>query len=58
MDAARSRVAGGSGLGLAIVHAIVAVHGGRVEVVQTPGGGATFRVHLPAAAADPSALTN
>ena len=58
VDAARSRVAGGSGLGLAIVHAIVAVHGGRVDVAPTPGGGATFRVHLPAAAADPSALTH
>ncbi|MEJ7726633.1 MAG: ATP-binding protein [Actinomycetes bacterium] len=58
VDAARSRVAGGSGLGLAIVHAIVAVHGGRVEVVRTPGGGATFRVHLPAAAADPSPRTH
>ena len=49
VDAARSRVAGGSGLGLAIVHAIVVAHGGRVEVATTPGGGATFRVHLPVA---------
>ena len=49
VDAARSRVAGGSGLGLAIVHAMVVAHGGRVEVATTPGGGATFRVHLPAA---------
>lgn len=50
LDAARSRVAGGSGLGLAIVHAIVTAHGGRVEVATTPGGGATFRLRLPAAA--------
>jgi len=49
VDVARSRVAGGNGLGLAIVHAIVVAHGGRVEVAATPGGGATFRVHLPAA---------
>jgi two-component system OmpR family sensor kinase len=48
VDAARSRAAGGSGLGLAIVHAIVSAHGGHVEVVPTPGGGATFRVVLPA----------
>jgi two-component system OmpR family sensor kinase len=54
-DAARSRVAGGSGLGLAIVHAIVLAHGGRVEVLPTPGGGATFRVRLPVVAPIPPA---
>jgi two-component system OmpR family sensor kinase len=51
-DAARSRRAGGAtgtGLGLAIVAALVAAHHGSVEVVETPGGGATFRVRLPLA---------
>lgn len=47
VDKARSRARGGSGLGLAIVAAIVAQHEGRVTVIETPGGGATFRVELP-----------
>ena len=32
---------------IAIVSAIVAAHQGEVEVIETPGGGATFRVYLP-----------
>ncbi|WP_066518245.1 sensor histidine kinase [Curtobacterium ammoniigenes] len=46
-DTSRARDTGGSGLGLAIVSGIVAAHRGRVEVIDTPGGGATFRVWLP-----------
>ncbi|SBV29851.1 two-component system, OmpR family, sensor kinase [Micromonospora krabiensis] len=49
-DAARTRRAGGNtgtGLGLAIVAALVSAHHGTVEVAETPGGGATFRVRLP-----------
>ncbi|MGC5288033.1 sensor histidine kinase [Micromonospora sp. DT231] len=49
-DAARTRRADGNtgtGLGLAIVAALVAAHHGSVEVAETPGGGATFRVRLP-----------
>ena len=48
-DADRSRGSGGSGLGLSIVAAIVTAHAGAVTVSDTPGGGATFTVRLPAA---------
>jgi two-component system OmpR family sensor kinase len=46
-DTSRTRETGGSGLGLAIVAGIVAKHDGHVEVLETPGGGATFRVSIP-----------
>lgn len=45
-DKARSRASGGSGLGLAIVRAVVAAHGGVVELDSRPGRTA-FRVLLP-----------
>jgi two-component system OmpR family sensor kinase len=48
-DSARTRVTGGSGLGLSIVAALVVAHEGKVTVTDTPGGGATFTVHLPLA---------
>lgn len=50
LDASRHRGTGGTGLGLSIVAAVVQLHGGRVEVLDTPGGGATFRVLLPSGA--------
>lgn len=48
LDASRSRGrGGGAGLGLSIVQGVVDAHGGDVHVLDTPGGGATFRVRLP-----------
>ncbi len=37
----------GSGLGMSIVKEIAALHGGSVELDDTPGGGLSVRVHLP-----------
>ncbi len=53
-DPGRSRDQGGSGLGLSIVDAVVTAHGGRIRVDETPGGGATFRIELPAIASAPT----
>src|SRR6516165_7180946 len=54
-------VGSGTGIGLSICHAFVSAHGGSIEIGETPGGGATFKIRLPveavAAAADPAAPT-
>ena len=50
-DTSRNRETGGSGLGLAIVLGIVAAHEGTVQMLQTPGGGATVHIELPPAPA-------
>lgn len=44
-----TRSRGGTGLGLSIVKDLVEAMNGRVEVSDTPGGGATFTVRLPCA---------
>ncbi|MFT4220719.1 MAG: HAMP domain-containing sensor histidine kinase [Microbacterium sp.] len=48
-DTSRTRETGGSGLGLSIVASIVEALHGSVDVLDTPGGGATFRVSFPLA---------
>jgi PAS domain S-box-containing protein len=40
--------ASGTGIGLSLVAQFTALHGGRVWVEENPGGGASFRVFLPA----------
>jgi len=46
---------GGLGLGLTISKALVEMHGGRIEALsEGRGKGATFRVHLPLSADQPS----
>jgi PAS domain S-box-containing protein len=37
----------GMGLGLAITHRIITAHGGNIDIVNPPEGGATFIVELP-----------
>lgn len=46
-DTSRSRDSGGTGLGLSIVQALVAAHGGSVDVHSAVGKGTTFTVRLP-----------
>jgi signal transduction histidine kinase len=38
----------GTGLGLTLVRQTIAAHGGRVWADETPGGGATLHIELPA----------
>jgi len=42
----------GTGLGLALCRTIVNAHGGTIEALAAPSGGALFRITLPANAAD------
>jgi two-component system OmpR family sensor kinase len=37
----------GLGIGLYLTHAIVAAHGGTIQMARTQGGGTTFAVRLP-----------
>jgi two-component system osmolarity sensor histidine kinase EnvZ len=48
LDAARSN-ATGTGLGLAIVDRVARLHGGRLELLENPGGGLLARLVLPLA---------
>jgi heavy metal sensor kinase len=46
-DSARSPENGGAGLGLALSAAIARAHGGELELVETEGPGAVFRLRIP-----------
>jgi two-component system phosphate regulon sensor histidine kinase PhoR len=47
VDHGRSRASGGTGLGLSIVKHAIELHGGRVGVDSSPGGGSTFWFEIP-----------
>ena len=47
IDPSRNRESGGTGLGLAIAKWAVEIHGGEIDVVDRPGGGTEFCLHLP-----------
>lgn len=53
---AAARARPGSGLGLAITEQAVRTHGGSVEVQDSPGGGATIVLRLPAGPDRPGAM--
>lgn len=46
-DPARTPEGSGAGLGLALSAAIARAHGGTLELVDSPGPGAVFRLHIP-----------
>lgn len=48
VDNSRNSETGGSGLGLSIVSSIIAKHHGKIVALETPGGGTTMQVTLPA----------
>ncbi len=51
-DAGETQRVGGTGLGLAISKSLVELHGGTIGAQSVEGRGATFRIRLPAAAAE------
>ena len=52
----RSGPGAGSGLGMYIAHGIVDQHGGRIDILDSDGGGARIRVYFPIN--EPDALTD
>ncbi|HUA44252.1 MAG TPA: HAMP domain-containing sensor histidine kinase [Solirubrobacteraceae bacterium] len=50
---ANSRHRQGSGLGLAIVRQVATQHGGSIDAVNAPDGGALFTLHLPTLTDEP-----
>lgn len=54
LEGSRNRESGGAGLGLTIVKRIVELHGGTVELGDSPKGGLAVRVSIPAAGQGPA----
>ena len=48
-DPSRARESGGTGLGLYLATLVATAHGGKLSLLDTPAGGATFEVKLPVA---------
>lgn len=46
-DMSSTRAFGGVGIGLFVADQIVRAHGGRIEVMSTPGKGSTFTIFVP-----------
>jgi len=53
-DVAVQRRFARTGLGLSLTKALAELHGGRLDIVSTPGSGTSARVHLPAARIAPA----
>ncbi|BBU63700.1 two-component sensor histidine kinase [Methylosinus sp. C49] len=53
----KTTMAPGTGLGLAIARELMTIHGGRIWIEDTPGGGATFRLAFPLATIDAGRAT-
>ncbi len=47
----------GTGIGLAVSRGLIEAHGGTLELIDAPSGGACFQVHLPLLPADERAET-
>ncbi len=47
-EGSRSRDTGGIGLGLSIASDAISAHGGQLALLETPGGGLTVEIRLPA----------